>query len=433
MDIIRITDISSDGEGIGRTAEGMVVFVPGALPGDTIEAEVLLKEGSRSAKGVLLRIAEPSPDRIEPPCPYAAECGGCPLMGLSYKAQLALKQKHVEDALLRIGGFKAGEDYVLKDIIFAKDGAEATPQDIDADYPMPLRYRNKAEFAISGNRVGYLKRGTHSIVEPKDCVIQQQAAMDTVERVRAELKPTQKYFTRLVVRTSRAGEVMTIKEDRDGGFVSDRRILKDEIVTAAGTLKTEISPQSFYQVNSEGCSILYTKAQQYARLTGSESLLDLYCGAGSIGLSMAGQCARVIGVESVKPAVLDANRNAVINGIVNATFVCGRAEDVIDTKLQGVKADVVVLDPPRAGCAKSLLEAVLKIAPQRVVYVSCNPSTLARDLKVLCEDSGYRLVEATPVDMFPGTLHVETVCCLYHQKKDYISVPYEPKDAEYLK
>ena len=387
----------------------MVVFVPGALPGDTVEAEILLKEGSRSAKGVLLRIAEPSPDRIEPPCPYAAECGGCPLIGLSYKAQLALKQKHVEDALLRIGGFKAGEDYVLRDIIFAKDGAEATPHDIDADFPMPLRYRNKAEFAISGNKVGYLKRGTHSIVEPKDCVIQQQAAMDTVERVRAELKPTQKYFTRFVVRTSRAGEVMTIKEDRDGGFVSDRRILKDEIVTAAGTLKTEISPQSFYQVNSEGCSILYTKAQQYARLTGSESLLDLYCGAGSIGLSMAGQCARVIGVESVKPAVLDANRNAVINGIVNATFVCGRAEDVIDTKLQGVKADVVVLDPPRAGCAKSLLEAVLKIAPQRVVYVSCNPSTLARDLKVLCDGSGYRLIEATPVDMFPGTLHVETV------------------------
>lgn len=418
MDTVKIIDISSEGEGIGRTADGLVVFVPGTLPGDTAEVEILRKEGARSAKGVLLRIAEPSADRVDAPCPYASECGGCPLIGLSYKAQLLIKQKHVADALERIGGFKAGEDYVLRDICFAMDGTAASPSDIDAEYPMPARYRNKAEFAVSGNRVGYLKRGTHQIIEPEDCIIQHQAAMDVIRRMRSELKPTQKYYTRLVVRTSGAGEVMTIKEDRDGGFISDRRILKDEIVTAAGTLKTEISPQSFYQVNPGGCSILYTKAQQYARLTGSQSVLDLYCGAGSIGLSMAGQCARVIGVESVRPAVLDANRNAVINGIVNATFVCGKAEEVIDTKLQGVKADVVVLDPPRAGCAKSLLEAVKKIAPARIVYVSCNPSTLARDLKILCAENGgasagtgpvYKLEEVTPVDLFPGSLHVEVV------------------------
>lgn len=202
---------------------------------------------------------------------------------------------------------------------------------------------------------------------------------------------------------------MQITENSDGSATSDRRILHDKINTAFGTIKTEVSPLSFYQVNPKCCSLLYSRAQEYAALSGRERVLDLYCGAGSIGLSMAGQCSRVIGVESVKDAVLDANRNAVINGIVNATFICGRAEDVIDTKLQGVKADVVVLDPPRAGCAKSLLEAVLKIAPQRVVYVSCNPATLARDLKILCEGGGYRLTEATPADMFPGTLHVECV------------------------
>ena len=414
METIKITDISSEGEGIGRAADGMVVFVPGALPGDTVQADVIRRDGARSARGMLLGIPEPSADRTEPACRYAAECGGCPLMGLNYKAQLKLKQKHVEDALLRIGGLKAGEDYFLRDILFAKDGAAFSVNDIDADFEMPLRYRSKAEFAIKGNRVGYLKRGTHELLETEDCVIQSVQAVKTAEQIRAGLKPTQKYYTRLVVRTSRAGEVMTIKEDRDGGFVSDRRILKDEIVTASGTLKVEVSPQSFYQVNPEGCSVLYTKAQQYAALTGSESLLDLYCGAGSIGLSMAGQCARVIGVESVRPAVLDANRNAVINGIVNATFICGKAEDVIDTKLQGVKADVVVLDPPRAGCAKSLLEAVRKIAPERIVYMSCNPSTLARDLKILCGSSAdgqadYRLREVTPVDLFPGSLHVETV------------------------
>ena len=412
---ICILDISDKGQGIGRTDDGLVVFAPGTLPGDTVRAEIEPGADKRSCTARLLEIKEPSADRIQPPCAFWEQCGGCPLMGLSYKAQLLLKQKHVEDALRRIGGFTAGKDYVLRDICFAEDGAAATPSDIDAEYPMPTRYRNKAEFAVSGNKVGYLKRGTHEIIEPEDCVIQHQAAMDVVRRMRAELKPTQKYYNRLVVRTSRTGEVMTIKEDRDGGFVSDRRILKDEIATAAGTLKTEISPQSFYQVNSDGCSILYTKAQEYARLTGSESLLDLYCGAGSIGLSMAGQCARVIGVESVRPAVLDANRNAVINGIVNATFVCGKAEDVIDTKLQGLKADVVVLDPPRAGCKRNLLDAVLKIAPSRVIYVSCDPATLARDLKILCgaeEGTDYKLEEVTPVDMFPGSLHVETVVLL---------------------
>ncbi len=410
---VTITDISSDGKGIGRTEEGRVVFVPGTVPGDIAEIELTEAPAAKGRKAPkpqvrLLSIVQPSADRVDPTCRYFSECGGCQLMCLSYKAQLRIMQKHVEAALERIGGFTAGEDYTLKNILHtAKPGKDGEPE-------MPLRYRNKAEFALEGNRMGYYRRGTHELIEIDDCLIQNAAAVQAAKQKCSGLKETQKYFKRLVVRSNKEEDIMLITENSDGTFTSDRRILHDEIVTRAGTLKTEVSPLSFYQVNPEGCSMLYSKVQEYAALTGSETLLDLYCGAGSIGLSMAAQCSRVIGVESVKPAVIDANRNAVINGIVNATFICGKAEEVIDTKLQGVKADVVVVDPPRAGCAKSLLEAIKRIAPKRIVYVSCDPATLARDLKILCapdECSGtsFRLIEATPVSMFPGTLHVETV------------------------
>ena len=194
-------------------------------------------------------------------------------------------------------------------------------------------------------------------------------------------------------------------------LLAGSHVLEDTITTFLSTIKTEVGPLSFYQVNPRQTTVLYSLAQQYAALSGGETVLDLYCGAGSIGLSMAGSCRRVIGVESLRPAVLEANRNAVINGIVNAEFVWGKAEEAVPQKLQGVKADVVVLDPPRAGCKPSLLQTVADIAPKRIVYVSCNPATLARDLKILC-GYGYGLTECTPVDMFPFTLGIESVCVL---------------------
>lgn len=403
---VTITDISSDGKGIGRTEEGRVVFVPGTVPGDVAEIELAADVSGKARDAKLVKIAAPSQDRVDPPCRYFGECGGCPLMCLSYEAQLRIKSQHVEAALERIGGFKAGEDYVLRDIMHCGKTSQ------NAGISMPLRYRNKAEFAISGNRIGYLRRGSHDLLEIDDCQVQNESAAAAIAEKKAQLKATQKYFKRLIVRTSADGEVMTITENSDGTATADRRILHDRIETVAGTLKTEVSPLSFYQVNPECCSLLYSKVQEYAALTGSERVLDLYCGAGSIGLSMAAQCSKVIGVESVKPAVVDANRNAVINGIVNATFICGKAEDVIDTKLQGVKADVVIVDPPRAGCKRSLLEAIKRIAPERLIYVSCDPATLARDLKILCTPDpkspcNFKLIEATPADMFPGSLHCE--------------------------
>ena len=399
---LTIEDISTEGEGIGRI-EGRVAFVPGTYPGDKVRVSIAEDKG-RFYKCALEEILEPSPDRVEPACAHANECGGCPLMGLSYAVQLEWKRRHVKDCLTRIAGLEAP---IIRPILNTGN---------------TLRYRNKAEFVLQGNRAGYYGRRTHRLVEIDDCPIQQELAIDALRETLAETKPTQKYFTRLVIRTSADGDVMVIKQHDDGEGTASCRILKDRIVTDACTLKTEVSPLSFYQVNPEGCTLLYSKVQEYAALTGTEKVLDLYCGAGSIGLSLAGSCERVIGVEVVRSAFVDANRNAAINGIANATFVCGKAEDVIDTKLQGVKADLVIVDPPRSGCAKSLLEAIGRIAPKKLIYVSCNPATLARDVKIL-EEQGFEFLEATPVDMFPQTVHVETVALMISSKysNDYES------------
>ena len=196
-----------------------------------------------------------------------------------------------------------------------------------------------------------------------------------------------------------------------------------------GDIELEVDPFSFYQVNTDQCEKLYGIVKSYVKE--GDSMLDLYCGAGTIGLFCSDKCSRVIGVESVHEAILQANRNAIMNHIVNTTFIEGKAEDAVAEKLQGVKADIVVVDPPRAGCDKKLLETIEIIGPERLVYVSCDPATLARDIRIL-QDLGFVFIEATPVDMFPHTVHVETVCCLYHQKKDFIFVPYEPKNADYL-
>ena len=386
-----IDDISDRGEGIGR-ADGMVVFVPGALPGDRVRITDAEDRG-RFLRTRGFEMLEPSEDRVAPACRHAGECGGCPLMGLSYEAQLRLKERHVRDALARIGGIS---DPPVRPAL----GAEA-----------PFRYRNKAEFALAGNRFGYYRRGTHELLDIDDCLLLPQELISAATAAAGAMKPSQKFFARLIVRCSAQGEVMTIREGRDGSADSDMRVMHDEIVTDMGTLRTEVSPLSFYQINPAQTTKLYSKVQEYAAPSGSETVLDLYCGAGSIGLSMASHIGKLIGVESVKDAVIDANRNAVINGIVNDRFICGRAEEVLPSKLQGVKADIVILDPPRGGCDPRLIESVLSVRAPKLIYVSCNPATLARDVKLLSA-GGYRLAEATPVDMFPQTLGIECAALL---------------------
>ncbi|MBQ4506746.1 MAG: class I SAM-dependent RNA methyltransferase [Firmicutes bacterium] len=390
--LIEITDLSVQAEGIGHIEGGKAVFVPGTLPGDLARIEIAEDRG-RFAKGRLISIEEASPDRIEPACKICGECGGCPLMSLSYEAQLRWKEKKLRDALTRIAGIEVP---LIRRIIAS---------------PLTQRYRNKASFALEGNRAGYRARGSHRLVEPADCLLIGKDMTQAVKDAAGAMKPSQKYFTGLTVRRAYDGSLMIIKEAGDGSVQADRRILKDHIVTDMGTLETEVSPLSFYQVNPSACSLLYSKVQEYAEPGPGDTILDLYCGAGSIGLSMAGSCARVIGVESVKPAVIDANRNAVINGIVNAVFICGKAEEVVYTKLQGIKADIVILDPPRAGCRPELLKAVADIAPRKLVYVSCEPSTLCRDIKILMS-YGFEFAEATPTDMFPNSIHIETIVLL---------------------
>ena len=446
---LTIEDMSTEGQGIGRI-KGMAVFVDGAVVGDVIRTE-LTKIKKNYAFGRLTEIVEPSDKRIEPACGYAKECGGCSLQNMSYDGQLSWKRKMVADKLARIGGI---DSPVVKETI----GMET-----------PWRYRNKAQYPVGETAIGFYKAKSHQVVNCGECLIQSSAAEAVAQALRDYMRTdhisaydeeTGKGLIRhLIVKTAfGTGEVMVILVINGKGLPNGEKlvymmddavselapdpvtgveyslesfilninkkktseIMGDECITLAGkptileqagSLSFEISPKSFYQVNPIQMVKLYEKALEYMALTGTETVLDLYCGVGTIGLFCASKAKKVIGIESVKSAVLDANRNAVINGIINAEFICGKAEEELPKLLkEGITADVVILDPPRAGCDPSLLEAVAKAEPEKIIYVSCDPATLARDIKILGE-MGYRFVEAQPVDMFPHTPHVEC-CCL---------------------
>ncbi len=469
---VEIVDMSEQGQGIGRTG-GMVAFVQGAVAGDIAEIEFTkMKKSYGFAK--LKKLITPSPNRIEPLCKegFSQGCGGCALARLDYPGQLALKERMVQEKLIRLGGIK---DPKVKPIIAMDD---------------PFHYRNKAQFPVStgGNMmrkggilenlgdpaVGFYKPRSHEVVDCQECMLQSPAAIAAADALRRFMEEDhisawderweQGLMRHLIVKTAfGTGEVMVILVINGKGIPNGAKLVerldeaiyeagfslesvmlninkkkgsqimgsecvplagKQTILETIGNLSFEISPMSFYQVNPVQMEKLYDKVLEYAGLTGKENLLDVYCGVGTIGLYCAAEAAQVIGIESEKNAVIDANRNAVINGIVNARFVCGKAEEELprllaseideqDKEIAAVvrAADVVVLDPPRVGCRPELLEAVAQVEPQRIVYVSCDPATLARDVKLLCR-MGYAFLEATPVDMFPWTGHVETVALL---------------------
>lgn len=453
---IEITDLGNNGEGIGRI-DGMAVFVPGALPGDRIMAEITETKKS-FAKGKLTEILSQSSFRVEPSCIYADRCGGCGLQGMTYEGQLTLKKKWVIDRLARIGGV---EDPKVLDVIGMEE---------------PWRYRNKVRYTVSrisgpekklrGCNLGFSRKMSHEIIDCESCMLQTEVADRIAQAVREYVKATKipiydektgtGVLRHVVVKTAfGTGEVMVILvaterripavellidgiEDALEGldFYLESLILnvnkqrkgpemgKDSITLAGKPtimdrlmdMDFEISPLSFYQVNPIQTEKLYKKVSEYAALSGTETVLDLYCGVGTIGLTLADKAKRVIGIESVKSAIIDANRNATINGIVNAEYIHGKAEEELPKLLgQGVQADVVILDPPRAGCDPALLGAVAAAGPSRIVYVSCDPATLARDIKILTQQ-GYRFVEAQPVDMFPHTGHVECVTLMSRVK-----------------
>ena len=407
----------------------------------------------------LVEIVKPSKYRVEPLCPVAKSCGGCQLQAMNYQQQLKFKQEKVFNNIRRIGGV---EDFVMKPIM----GMEALCIKGHEENG-PFHYRNKAQFPVGRDKEGRIISGfyagrTHSIISVNDCLLGtgvNKTVMDivkmymTLEGVKPYDEVTHKGVVRhvLIREGKHTGEVMVciiingdklpqvdrlveqllkvsgmtdislnINKEKNNVILGDKIInlygpgyIEDYI----GDVKFRISPLSFFQVNPVQTEKLYSKAMEYAKLTGSETVWDLYCGIGSISLFLAKNARKVIGVEIVEPAVEDAKVNARINNIENVDFISGAAEDVVPEYFQKHKGepecnpDVIVVDPPRKGCDEKLLNTMVLMAPKRIVYVSCDSATLARDIKWL-SDKGYKLVEATPCDMFGQSVHVETVALL---------------------
>jgi 23S rRNA (uracil1939-C5)-methyltransferase len=453
-----IEGLTHEGEGVGRVA-GYTLFVPGALPGERVRAEVV-STGKSYGRARLIEVVKPSGERVQPPCPIYEACGGCQLQHLDYAAQLRWKRRFVVDNLGRIGKLKVADEGA------GHDGVIVHPV---VGMKHPWRYRNKAQVAIGAGRTGLITgfhgQGSHDLVEMKACLIQHEENEELVLAVKeaAKLLGISAYDRRtgrgllrhVVVRHAAAtGERMAVlvTNGRDIPHVQEwiqlirewapdvtsicqnvntartpvvfgefTRTLwgEDEIYDEIDGIRFAISPRSFFQVNPVQTEVLYRKAVEYAGLTGEETVMDAYCGIGTITLLMARHARKVYGVDIIPEAIEDARRNARLSGIRNAEFAVGAAEKVLPRwKAQGIRPDVIVVDPPRKGCDAALIATMLEMGPRRIVYVSCNPSTLARDLRLL-EDGGYRTVEVQPVDMFPHTGHVEVIVRL--ERKDTVN------------
>ncbi|OXS56935.1 23S rRNA (uracil(1939)-C(5))-methyltransferase RlmD [Cohnella sp. CIP 111063] len=453
-----IVGLTHDGEGVGRV-EGYTLFVRGALPGERVLAEVLSIGKSFGRAQMTELLDRGTGGRVEPPCPIHDSCGGCQLQHLDYQEQLKWKRQHVVDNLQRIGKLRVAGDHLDRSAVIVHPT-------IGMDEPW--RYRNKAQVPIGhgegGLIGGFYEMGSHDIVEMDSCLIQQEENEETVRAVKeaarmlglsAYNRTTGRGLLRHVVvrhaRTTGQRMVVLVTNGRDiphaqelVGLIRERVpgiasicqniqtaetpvVFGDETRTLWGEdviydeidgIQFAISPRSFFQVNPEQTVRLYGKAVEYAALTGQETVIDAYCGIGTISLFLARHADRVFGVEIVPEAIEDARRNAAINGMNNVEFAVGASEVVMPRwQAEGITPDVIVVDPPRKGCDPVLIETMLELKPARIVYVSCNPSTLARDL-LLLEDGGYRTVEVQPVDMFPHTVHVESVALLVRDGTD---------------
>ena len=432
-----IDGYSSEGLGIARV-NGAVVFVPHAVRGEEIDLRIT-KVMKTSCAGEIVKIHDPSPERMEPECPYAGKCGGCAYRHLTYPEELWAKRQRVQDALTRIGGL----ELTVEEILGAKN---------------PEHYRNKSQYPVGADgSIGFFQARTHKVVPIRRCLIQTEAADRTAQavgewmrryKISAYDETTGKGLVRHVcVRVNRKGESLCCvvvngnkvpREPELAAYVTaavphtvgvllnsnTRRgnvVLGDKYRTLFGRnylmdtlcgLEFKLSMPSFYQVNRDQAEVLYGKALEFAGLTGNETVLDLYCGIGTITLCLAKAAKRVIGAEIVPPAIRDAKENALRNHIENAEFFCGDAADIA-AKLEsdGLRPDVVTVDPPRKGLAPEVIASVAAMGPEKVVYVSCDPATLGRDVKIFRE-FGYEAKRAAAVDMFPGTAHVETVVLL---------------------
>ena len=448
---VSIEDMSEDGAGIGKL-DGYIWFIKDAVIGDVVRARAMkMKKNYGFAR--LMEILTPSEARVEPKCPVARQCGGCQLQAMSYEEQLKFKERKVKNHLLRIGKFKENEIHMLP-IMGMKE---------------PWRYRNKAQFPFgldkNGNIVaGFYAGRTHDIIECEDCLLGVEENKDIlgiikgfmrVHGIRPYDETTHKGLVRhaLIRKGFHSGEIMVCLVINGKDIPAKEQLVEElcqvkgmtsisysinqektnvimgkEIVNLygpgyitdnIGNVTYQISPLSFYQVNPVQTEKLYGTALEYAGLTGNETVWDLYCGIGTISLFLAQNAKKVYGVEIVPQAIEDARRNAALNNITNAEFFTGKAEEVLPEQYEKNKvyADVIVVDPPRKGCDQVCLDTILKMAPKRVVYVSCDSSTLARDLRYLA-DGGYEVEKVRCCDMFGQSCHVETVVLLTQQKPD---------------
>ena len=442
---LQIDRLGTSGEGVGRY-ENFTVFVPNALPGETVS--VVIEEVKNTyARGRIKQILHESVDRVAPLCELYEECGGCQLQHFSYEAQLRAKRAQVVDALTHIG--KLPQIPVMETL-----RAEE-----------PWNYRNKMQFPIGRNSgkivIGCFAQGSHRIINTENCHIQRaenndlaNAAREITEQLHIPVynEDTHKGVLRHIVgrvgcsndlmavivtatkQLPRAKEFVRMMRERLPNLVSvhqniqtyrnnvimgrDTQLLwgRSTIIDSLGRLNFHISPRSFFQVNTRQAERLYEQALSYADLHGTETVIDAYCGTGTITLFLAQKARKVYGIEIVQPAILDARKNARDNNVKNAEFIVGDATAVMPALYkQGIRPDVVVVDPPRAGCTETVLRTFANMKPQRIVYVSCNPATLARDLAIL-KELGYLAQEVQPVDLFPQTSHVENVCLLRKQK-----------------
>lgn len=446
-----IEDMSTTGEGIGKT-DGFTWFIKDAIIGDVVEAKVMkMKKTYGYAR--LINILESSPDRVEPKCPVHKQCGGCQIQAMSYEKQLEFKENKIKNNLVRIGGFdKDFIDSITDPIVGMEE---------------PYHYRNKAQYPLGRNcaeRViaGFYAGRTHVIIANTNCVIGApenetilKEVIDYLEKCKVTTyeETTGKGLVRhvLIRKGFKTGELMVCLILNGKRLPQEEELIKrltgmpgmtsisinvntkntnvimgaetktiwgkDYIEDYIGDIKFRISPKSFFQVNPQQTEKLYGLALEYADLSPEDTVWDLYCGIGTISLFMTQKAKKVFGVEIVPEAIEDAKKNAEINGITNAEFFVGKAEEVLPEKYEKeqIYADVICVDPPRKGCDIECLNTMIKMAPKKIVYVSCDSATLARDLKILC-DAGYELKKVRGVDQFGHTTHVECVTLL--QRKD---------------
>ena len=442
---VEIADMGTEGEGIGKI-DGFTFFIKDAIIGDIVDAKVM-KAKKNYAYARLEKVVTPSSFRVEPKCQFARSCGGCQIQAMDYAQQLAFKNRKVKNNMLRIGGFS---EELLDEIMDTPVGMEE-----------PFFYRNKAQFPFGYDKEGNVITGfyagrTHSIIANTDCALGVKENKEILERILEFMKSegisayneetgegllrhvllrkgfstgqimvclvvngnripyVEKLIEKLILIEGMTSISLSINKERTNVIMgTDIRLLwgKERIEDTIGDLTFTISPLSFFQVNPVQTERIYKQALEYAGLQGEETVWDLYCGIGTISLFLAQKAKQVYGVEIIPQAIEDAKANAVRNNLRNAEFFVGKAEEVLPQKYEneGIYADVIVVDPPRKGCDEQCLFTMVQMKPKRIVYVSCDSATLARDAKYLCEN-GYELKKVRAFDNFPQSVHVETVC-----------------------